>query len=247
MVGGLAVPPVGGKLQPRNRLLAVLPDDALLTVRPHLQTVSFTQGHVLVDANAPMTRIYFVESSVVALLTVFDNDAAVGVATVGREGVVGVATLLLGGEAALGRYQILVPGSALAMDVSPFRRALRESGQLRAVCEAYTRALFAQVLQAVPCAKLHTVEQRCARWLLMCADQTDEGTVEIAQESLARILAVPPSTMSAVASSLQRAGVIRHRRGMIVANDRQGLEATACECYRIIRDRYERLLPPTSA
>jgi CRP-like cAMP-binding protein len=245
--GGLAVPNVRGELRPKNRLLAALPANDLLSLRPHLEAVPLAQGCVLLDANAPLTRIHFVENGVASLLTVLENHAPVGVATVGREGAVGVATLLLGGESALGRYQMLVPGSGLAVDVPPFRRALRESARLSAACEAYTRALFVQVLQAVPCARLHTVEQRCARWLLMCADRTEEGTVEITEECLAAILAVPPSTMTAVVCSLQQAGLIRYRRGTITVLDRRGLEAGACECYRIIRDRYERLLPRTSA
>jgi CRP-like cAMP-binding protein len=97
------------------------------------------------------------------------------------------------------------------------------------------------LLQAVPCTRLHTVEQRCARWLLTCHDQAEHDTFEIAQECLADTLGVPDSTWTAVVGSLQQAGLINYR-GAIKVLDRLGLEAAACECYRMVRDRCERLL-----
>jgi CRP-like cAMP-binding protein len=183
-----------------------------------------------------------VETGVVSLLTAFENQVTIGAATVGREGAVGVASLLLSGEHALGRYQVLVPGSALTMEVPAFRRALRQSPKLRMACEAHTRSLFVQMLQAVPCTRLHIVEQRCARWLLTCHDQAEHDTFDLAQEYLAEMLGVPDSTCIAVVGSLQQAGLIDYRRGAIKVLDRLGLEAATCECHRIVRDRCERLL-----
>ena len=98
------------------------------------------------------------------------------------------------------------------------------------------------MLQAVPCNRLHTVEQRCARWLLMCADRTEDDTFELTQESLAEMLGVPQPTVTAIACTLQQPGLIRYHRDTITVLDRRGLEAAACECYRIVRDRYQRLL-----
>ena len=102
-------------------------------------------------------------------------------------------------------------------------------------------ALLVQILQAVPCNKLHTVEQRCARWLLMCADRTEGDTFEIARKGLAQMLGVAQPTLTIVARKLQSEGVICHRRSAITVVDRRGLEAAACECYRIIRERYRQL------
>ena len=160
----------------------------------------------------------------------------------GREGAVGVGSVLLGGATALGRCQVLVPGSALTMKVPAFRRALGQRPKLRMACEAGTRARLVQLLQAVPCTRLHTVEQRCARWLLMCADRTEDDTFELTQEYLAEMLGVRRSTVTVVAGTLQQAGLIHYRRGAITILDRRGLEATVCECYRVIRDGYERSL-----
>jgi CRP-like cAMP-binding protein len=242
MSNWVAAPRDSKGFEPHNRLLAALPGRDLQTVQPHIEAAPLARGSVLFEVGESLTRVYFVETGVVSLLTAFENRIAVGVALVGREGAVGVGSLLLGGDTALGRYRVLVPGSALTIELPAFRRALRQGPKLRMACEASTRALLVQLLQAVPCTRLHTVEQRCARWLLMCADRTEDDTFELAQECLAEMLGVPDSTWTAVVGSLQQAGLIDYRRGAIKVLDRLSLEAAACECYRIVRDRYERLL-----
>jgi CRP-like cAMP-binding protein len=225
-----------------NRLLAALPSRDLQSPQLHLEAAGLASGSVLFEVAEPLTNLYFVETGVVSLLTASENPVTIGMATVGREGAIGVASLVLGGDTALGRYRVLVPGSALTMEVPAFRRALRQSPKLRMACEAHSRALLVQMLQAVPCNRLHTVEQRCARWLLMCADRTEDATFELTQEHLAGMLGVPQSTVNAIAGVLQRAGLIRYHRDAITVCDRRGLETAACECYRIVRDRCERLL-----
>jgi CRP-like cAMP-binding protein len=228
---------------PKNQLLSALRGRDFASLQPHLDAISLTHGSVLFDADQLLTRIYFMETGVVSLLHAFGNRVT-GVAAVGREGAVNVQTLLLGGNTALSRYQILVPGSALAMDVSRFWEVLHRTPKLRTACEAYARALFVQILQAVPCNRLHTVEQRCAGWLLMCADRMENETFELAQECLAQTLCVPRSAVTAMAGTLQRAELIRSHRDAITVVDRCGLEAAACECYRIVRKRCQRLLAP---
>jgi CRP-like cAMP-binding protein len=223
--------------EPLNRLLAVLPDSELLRLQPHLQAVLLAPGSVLFDADERAERVYFLDSGVASLAAVFENRFAVGVATVGREGVVGAAPLLLGGTTSLGRSRVLVPGSARTVEVSAFQRALGSSSKFRAACEAYTRALLVQILQAVPCSRLHTVEQRCARWLLMCADRADDDKVELRCEALAEMLGVPPSRFEVVARKMEKAGLICERQGAITVLDRPGLETVTCGCYWILNKR----------
>jgi CRP-like cAMP-binding protein len=227
--------------KPRNRLLAALPGGDLASLQPYLEAVPLACGSVLFDVDEPLRRLYFVETGAASLLAACE-DHVIGVATVGREGMVDLHTLLLGGDTALGRCHVLVPGSALAMEVAPFRSALCNSPKLRTACEAYTRMLLAQMLQAVPCNRLHTVEQRCARWLLMCADRMEEDTFELAREGLAQMLGVAQPTFAVVARKLQNDRLICYRGSAITVVDRPGLEAAACECYRIVRNRYKRLL-----
>jgi CRP-like cAMP-binding protein len=229
------------ELEPRNRLLAALLSGRdFVGFRPHLEAVPLARGSVLFDTGEPLTRVYFIETGVAALLTTFENRA-VGVAAVGQEGAVDVHTLLLGGATSLGRCQVLVPGMALGVEVSWLRDALGRSPKFRAACEAYTRALLVQILQAVPCNRLHTVEQRCARWLLMCADRTEGDTFEVARQGLAQMLGVAQPTLTIVARKLQSEGLIWCRRSAITVVDRRKLETAACECYRIVRNRYRRL------
>jgi hypothetical protein len=132
------------------------------------------------------------------------------------------------------------------VECTPFLSALRKAPKLRAACEAYARVLLVQMLQAVPCNRLHSVEQRCALWLLMCGDWTEGDTFELGQESLAEMLGVPQSTVTAMVCTLQREGVLCYRRSAITVVDRRRLKTAACECYQIVRDRYERLLAPPS-
>jgi CRP-like cAMP-binding protein len=222
--------------EPLNRLLAVLPDGELLKLQPDLQAVPLAPGSVLFDADERAERVYFLDSGVASLAAAFANRVTVGAATVGREGVVGAAPLLLGGATTIGRSRVLVPGSARTVEVSAFRRALRSSSKFRAACETYTRALLAQILQAVPCSRLHTAEQRCARWLLMCADRADDDKFELTRECLAEMLGVPPSRFEVVARKMENAGLICGREGAITVLDRPGLETAACGCYRILHE-----------
>ena len=228
--------------KPGNQLLASLSEETLSSLRPHLKPVSLPRGRVLCEFDEPLTRVYFVECGVVSLRAVFDDGTTAEMATVGREGVVGIGALL-GGEFPLGRYVAPMQGMALVVEVSRFRSALQEIPTLRAVCEAYAQAFLRTALQTAACNSVHLVEQRCARWLLMSHDRSDSDTIALTQEYLSEMLGVCRSTVTLAASALQRAGLIHYRRGAITVLDRAGLEGVSCECYGLIRDHHERLLP----
>jgi CRP-like cAMP-binding protein len=222
----------------KNLLLATLPHHALSALRPHLKLVTLARGAVLSDADDSMRQVRFVESGVVSLVT--EHLTPVVVATVGREGAVGGPTLLLGGGINFGRYEMLMSGSALALEATRFHDALRENPSFHSLCEAYSQTFFAQVLQNLACRKSHTAEQRCARWLLMCEDQIEHETFDLAQDSLAAMLGVPQVVADAVAAKLYRAGLIRLRARLVRIMDRRKLEGAACACYGTLRDHYER-------
>jgi CRP-like cAMP-binding protein len=236
---------VSTEFRPRNRLLAALSDGALWSLRPHLRTVHLPRGSVLCESGDRLRRVYFPEAGAVSLVTVFEDGSTAEMATVGREGVVGIGALL-GGEHAFGRHIMAVSGSALAVEDSRFQSALCENRALRAACETYAQAFLAHLLQNVACNAIHRVDQRCARRLLMCNDQAEGASFELTQEYLAELLGVRRSTVTVVAGSLQREGLIHYRRGAMTVLDRRGLETTACECYQIVRDTYERSLLPAS-
>jgi CRP-like cAMP-binding protein len=144
------------RLKLRNRLLAALPHDVLSSLRPHLKAVSLPRGRVLYEADEPLRCVYFVEAGIVSMVTVFEDGTTPEMATVGREGMIDIGALL-GGEHALGRYVVPMPGLALAMDASRFQGALRESPELRSACEVYAQAFTRHLLQNVACHAGHSV------------------------------------------------------------------------------------------
>jgi CRP-like cAMP-binding protein len=227
---------------PGNRILAALPRDALSSLLPYLKPEFLPRGRVLCDIDESLRHVYFVERGLVSMVAVFADRTTAEMATVGREGLVGVGNIL-GGEHALARYVVPMPALALAIEASRFRGALRDSPELRATCNAYAQAFLGEALQTAACNSVHMVEERCARWLLMSHDRSDDDTLALTQEYLADMLGVCRSTVTLAAGALQRAGLIRYRRGAITVLDRLGLEAASCECYRVIREQYERLLP----
>jgi CRP-like cAMP-binding protein len=234
--------PPQSRLEPRNWVLAALPPKDLGRLRPHLQPVALLRGEVLPKAGEALTRAYFVETGVLALVTVFQNGATAVSAIAGREGVVGVGALL-GGDVDVGRYVVHVTGSALTMEAYRFRAALRESPRLRTTCQAYARALLGQLLQNTACHSAHTVEERCARSLLVIHDRSNGDTLALTHESLAEMLGVARSTAASVTRTLHQARLIRYSQGDITVLDRARLEAAACECYVVDRAYYQRLLP----
>jgi CRP-like cAMP-binding protein len=241
MYNRTCAPPRDG-FETRNRLLAALPPDALLCVRSHFEPVALLPGEVLCEAGEKLKRAYFVEAGVVALMALFNNGITGVMGTIGREGMIGFGALT-GNNTAFGRQVVHVPGSALAVEISQFRRALEERAALRALCEGYTRAFLGQVLQTIACNAVHSVEQRCARWLLFSHDRGDGETCAVTEELLARMAAVSEPAAVAVIRNLQHAGLIRCRPGMIAVVDRSRLEAAACECYLLDRGRYQRMPP----
>ena len=232
------------RLQPTNRILAALPHEVLSSLLPYLKPELLPRGRILCDVDESLRQVYFVERGLVSMVAVFRNRTTAEMATVGREGLVGIGSVL-GGERAFARYVVPVPALALAVDACQFRSALQDSPEFRATCNAYAQAFLGEALQTAACNSVHMVEERCARWLLMSRDRCDGDTVAVTQGCLADMLGVCRSTVTLAAGALQKAGLIRYRRGAISVLNRRGLEAASCECYRIIRDQYERLLPRT--
>jgi CRP-like cAMP-binding protein len=230
--------------RPRNRLLAALPQETLSKIRPFLDLVRMERGEVIREADTPLARVYFVETGTVSLVTMFQDRTTAEMATVGKEGLVGIGTIL-GGESMPVRHVSSMNGLALTMEVSRFRTLLQDSPALRATCSAYAEAFLREGLQTAACNSVHTVEKRCARSLLTSHDRSEGDTITVTQDCLAERLGVCRSTVTLAAGALQRAELIRYRRGTITVVNRRGLEAVSCECYRVIRYHYERLLPLT--
>jgi CRP-like cAMP-binding protein len=225
----------------RNRIVECLPeaDRARLGVR--LEPVRLELTQVLYEANRPIDRVYFPLTAVASLLTVMEDGAVVEVGTVGNEGMVGLP-VFLGSGSIPGRAVSQIPGDALSMPAAAFREEANAGGALQRLLQRYTQGLFNMIAQGAACNRLHPMEERCARWLLMTHDRVEADEIPLTHEFLSQMLGVRRATVTVALGMLQKAGLIRSQRGRVAVLDRPGLEAASCECYRIVRDEFDRLL-----
>jgi len=225
----------------RNRLLAALGPDDLRRLAPHLERVDLARGTVLLEPAAELQHVWWPEDCIVSLVIPTREGGAAEAATIGREGMVGFIATLGVPPRALARDIVQVPGRALRLPLATLREAFAASPPVRQVCLRYVAALLAHVLQSAACNALHTVEARLARWLLLLQDRVDgDPRLPLTQEFLAEMLGVQRTTVTTAARALQRAGLIAYKWGGVTVLDRTGLERVSCECYGVIRDRYER-------
>jgi CRP-like cAMP-binding protein len=225
-----------------NRLLALLPPDTRRRMLPAFQLISCEMSHVLYEPDRTITHIYFPLTAVTSVLSEMDDGTTVEVATIGREGMVGLS-ILLGDTTTFLRTIAQIPGTALAMGRDDFLRLVeeRENG-LQSLLLRYTQALFSKLAQQSACNRLHNMEERCARWILMTQDRVGHEEFPLTQEFLAYMLGGRRASVTIVAGILARAGLIRYTRGKIQVLDRARLEEASCECYGIIQREYERLV-----
>ncbi|HEV8717874.1 MAG TPA: Crp/Fnr family transcriptional regulator [Candidatus Binatia bacterium] len=228
-------------LQSGNRLLAALPVQDYQRIHPALETVSLRNKEVLYEAREPIRFVHFPTGGVVSLTSSRESGATVEIATVGNEGMVGLPVFLGSGVSPVIAI-CQVPGESLRMPAEVFQDVIRSNDALHGLLHRYTLALLVQIGQGSACNRLHAVEARCARWLLMTHDRVRADQYLLTHEFLAQMLGVRRASVTMAAGHLQQAGLIRYRRGVITVFDRKGLESAACACYRIIKQEYDRLL-----
>jgi CRP-like cAMP-binding protein len=224
-----------------NRLLGLLPPRELRALAQHLEPIPLTQQKVMHEPNEPIGEVYFVTRGVVSLVKDLETGETIEIATVGPEGMIGT-TLALGSDSSDHRAIVQVPGEAFCMKANVFKRAVKDSASLQNVLMRYSVALLNQVAQSAACNRVHTVDERCARWLLMTHDRVKSDSFPLTQKFLAQMLGVHRPTVSVAAAMLQKAGYIHYVRGTITVEDRKGLEEASCGCYRAISKEYDRLL-----
>src|SRR5687768_3426854 len=231
-------------VEPRNKLLAALPEDELTRLLPSLTPVPFTFKKYFHKQGERIDRVIFPSSGVASVVNVMADGRMVETATVGNEGALG-SSVFLGGDIALADGFVQVPGDgpALAMSASVFRNELARHGPFYDVLSAYSQALQALIMQSTACNVLHSVEERCARWLLMTHDRVTGNDIRLTHEFLGMMLGARRPTVSLVLGTLAKAGLIQNATKKIVIVDRKGLEAASCECYEMVRATFERLLP----
>jgi CRP-like cAMP-binding protein len=235
---GLALAP--GEGVRRNRLLGALPDEELEAILPLLESVPLIDGMPIYEPNEPISDVYFPISGIVSMVSEM-RDGTVEVGTVGREGMTGLP-LVLHATTMPSRAFVQVPGHAYRMRGTDLIAVLRRSPRIERLVYRYVLALFDQAAQHAACNRLHALEERCARWLLMTHDRMDGDVLPLKQQFLAEMLGVHRPAVTIAAGALQKAGVIRYTRGKVTVLDRDALEGAACECYGIITRRAAELL-----
>ncbi len=221
---------------PTNKVLATLPKEEYQQLRASLEPVTLTFADVLHEPGELMRHIYFPNAGLlVSLLTLVENRMVLEIGLVGNEGIVGLP-LALGISRSSVRAVAQGTGTAMRMESSRFSEALQTCPALQHALQRYTHALIAQITQTAACNRFHQVEARLARLLLMASDRLQSELLRFTHEWLADLLGVRRVGVTVAASALQQRGLIQYSRGNITILDRDGLKATACECYQKIKD-----------
>lgn len=231
-------PPPQGK--PLNHLLRNLPAEEARKLAPHLETIQLDLHDEIYASESEIADVYFPETVMISLVTEMADGTTVEMGVVGRYGMTGLAAFL-GSRTVPSAAFVQIAGEALRMTLPQFRRLVTPTTRLYARLMLYTQAFLVQSGQAAACNALHTLQQRCARWLLTVADQIGTSKFQLTQEFLAQMLGVRRAGVTTAEGALRKRGLIAIARGTISIQDRAGLEKATCECYRIIRKESERL------
>jgi len=230
----------------RNLLLRTLPAHVAAAVYAAGEVVHLELREHVIEPNKVQKFVDFPETGVMSLLTPMDDGSLVEIATVGNEGMIGVSQIY-------GVFTVAeicfcqVVGSSLRIESARFRALVNEHPELLALCQRYTMTLFNQVARNLGCNRTHSVEERCARWLLQTHDRCNRGPFTLTQEFLAIMLGVSRTGVNLAAGVLARAGLITYVRGRIDILDRAGLELVCCDCYASMNQYYNDIMEPLPA
>ena len=226
----------------QNRLLAALPKDVQDRLFPHLEFVSLPLGKVLYESGDALRHVYFPTDSIVSLLYVMESGASAEISVVGNEGLIGVA-LFMGGESTPSRAIVQSAGSGYRLLGQRVKDEFNRHGDLLLLMLRYTQALITQMAQTAVCNRHHSIDQQLCRWLLLSLDRLPSNSLTMTQELIANMLGVRREGVTDAAGKLQKLKVIRYIRGEITVLDRPMLEQLSCECYAVVKQETDRLLP----
>jgi CRP-like cAMP-binding protein len=218
----------------KNRLLLALPDSEFRSIRPALEFMDMPNHRSLYEPNRKIEFIYFPNRGLVSLVILMNDAKTVEVAVLGNEGLAGVPAIF-GLDRSPVREVVQISGDGFRVKASAFRRVLHSSPALLALAGRYSAVLGMQISQTAACNRLHDIERRLARWLLLAQDRVDSGIVAITHDFLATMLGTDRPSVSVAAANLQRKGIIDYTRGAVKILNRKELEDSACECYQAIQ------------
>ena len=221
----------------QNRFLATLSPADFDQLRPFLKVVELKRHAIIHEANKPVEAVYFVESGVISRVARTQADGAVEVAIVGRSGFVGLS-VVLGTMIALHRTVVQIPGLALRISASDLQTIMADNPSIRDHLLRYVQLLMSQKAQVALCNAKHDIDQRLARWLLLAHERVSGNLLPVTHDLLASMLGVRRAGVTEALASLESRGVIAKTRGALKIVDRDALQASTCECYKIIDDRF---------
>jgi CRP-like cAMP-binding protein len=224
-----------------NRLLASLPPNDLERMAARLERITLRRGETLYEPEARIDHVYFPTGALISHVATMRDGTLVEVAVVGREGLVGLQ-LAHGAETSIRRVLTQAPGSALRLPSDTFLEELNNGGALQDRLKRYTMVHLTQTTQWVACNRLHSLEERLARWLLASADATGSDQFELTQDFIAQMLGVRRPSVTVIVRSFEKRGMLNTSRGRIRISDRAALEAAVCECYHFVRRQIDRLM-----
>ncbi len=224
-----------------NGLLAALPENERARWMPQLELVDMPLGEVLYESGMNSSHVYFPTTAIVSLLYVTESGESAEIAVVGREGVVGIS-LFMGGESTPSRAVVQSAGQGLRLQARVIKEEFNRAPVLHLLLR-YTQALITQMSQTAVCNRHHSLDQQLCRWLLLSLDRLDGMALVMTQERIAHMLGVRREGVTEAAVKLQKCGLIHYARGHIQVVDRFGLERRSCECYAVVKNEYDRLLP----
>jgi CRP-like cAMP-binding protein len=221
----------------KNHLLAALDLEGRERFLQEAEAVDLESQTILYEPNARISHIYFPQTAVIAMLTLMSDGASIESATVGREGGSWISASFHSPTMPC-QTMVSVSGIAHRVPADLVEEEIKRNGNFHNVLSAYAHALLIQTLRSTACNGLHSIEQRCARWMLTTLDRTNTASFEITHEFLAMLLGVRRSSVSTLTEMLSARGVIESTRGRVRVRDRKELESSACECYRVIRNNF---------
>jgi CRP-like cAMP-binding protein len=224
-----------------NQILNALPREEHARLSPYMEVVKLPTGKTLYETGDAVRQVYFPMGGMASLISATEGGAAVEVGMVGDEGMVGLPAVL-GTNVIAYRVVMQVPGNAFRIPAGAVRSEFDRGGRLHDLLLRYTATLLTQVSQSAACNRFHSMRARLCRWLLVSHDRSRSDTLTFTQEFLSFMIGAPRSRVTTAAGSLQDAGLIRYRRGRIEILDRAGLEASSCECYRIINEQLKHFM-----
>ncbi len=230
----------------QNLLLAALPASEWARWLPHLEAVDMPLGKTLYESGGALLHVYFPTTSIVSLLYVMEDGASAEIAVVGNEGLVGIS-LFMGGQTTPSRAVVQSVGRGFRLKADLLMLEFNRAGPVLHLLLRYTQALITQMAQTAVCNRHHSLDQQLCRWLLLSLDRLTSKHLVMTQELIANMLGVRREGVTEAAGHLQKAGLIRYRRGQITVLDRERLEKRTCECYAVVKKEYDRLLPTTPA